>query len=189
MDTQSTPVIIDTKYGKLYVAVACADPHSYHDMERGNVTDLRGELWVATDAGFDADPNAADHWTIRGRAYAMHCHMVRDRNTWQRNHVPYGGGFRNDRGTSVEYSTKTWDLMWEATVTALDAFHEQNPGWENLSRYMLHESDESRARRKAEDARREAARYDDTAREHGALKGKVGATVPASLLALLPAGN
>lgn len=189
-NTQSTPVAVETEFGTLYVAVACADERSYHDSERGNVTDLRGELWIATDPGFEADPNAAQHWTIRGRAYALHYHVVRDRGAWHRSHTPYGGGFRNDRKNPVEFNSKTWDLMWEATLKALNAFSKEHPGWEELSRYMLHESDESRARSKAEDARREAAKHDEKAKEHRALKGKTGRRLSPALRALLrPAGS
>ncbi len=189
-NTQSTPVAIETKFGTLYVAVACADERSYHDSERGDVTDLRGELWIATDPGFEADPNAAQHWTIRGRAYAVHYHVVRDRGQWHRSHVPYGGGFRNDRKSPVEFNTKTWDLMWEATVKALNTFHKQHSGWEEMSRYMLHESNESRARSKAEDARREAEGHDKAADGHKVLKAKAGRLLPPSLRALLfPAGS
>lgn len=190
MKTQSTPVAVETQYGTLYLAVACADPHSYRDSERGNVTDLRPEIWVATDPGFEADPNAAQHWTIRGRAYAMHYHVVRDRGAWHRSHAPYGGGFRNDRKNPVEFNTKTWDLMWEATVKALDTFHRQNPGWEELSRYMLHAANESSARSRAKDARQAAERHDETADECRAEREREGKAIPASLLALIPpAGN
>jgi hypothetical protein len=185
-NTQSTPVSVDTKFGKLYLAVATADARNYHDMKRGNVTDLRPELWVATDAGFDADPSAADHWTIRGRAYAVHYHIIRDRNEWIRSHVPYAGGFRNDRRGQVEVRTKTWDLMWDALTEGLDAFAKAYPGWEELSRYMLHSSDEDRARRKAEEARREAVKHDEIADKHRIVRDKAGRLVPTSVLALFP---
>jgi hypothetical protein len=185
MRTQSTPVAVETQFGTLYVAVACADPHSYHDSERGNVTDLRPELWVATDAGFEADPGAADHWTIRGRAYALHYQVIRERGEWHRNHAPYGGGFRNDRRGQVEFRTKTWDQMWAATIEGLNAFHQRTPGWEGLSVYMLHAADESGARGRAETARREAEQHDKTAAGHGALKDKAGAGMAPDLMALL----
>lgn len=185
-NTQSTPVVVDTTFGKLYIAVANADPRSYHDSDRGNVTDLRGELWIATDAGFDADPNAADHWTIRGRAYAVHYHVVKYRGEWLRSHTPYNGGFRNDRRGQVEFRTKTWEQMWDAVESALNAFDKQHPGWEDLSRFMLHQSDEGSARGKAADARREAGKHDETAEGHRAVKEAAGKSVPASLLALLP---
>jgi hypothetical protein len=185
-NTQSTPVCIETKFGKLYVAVATADPRSYHDTEWGNVTELRPELWVATDAEFDADPNAADHWTIRGRAHALHYHIIRDRNEWIRSHTPYAGGFRNDRRSPVEVRTKTWDLMWATLTEGLDVFAKAYPGWEELSRYMLHSSYEDRARRKAEDARREAAEHDKDAEGFKAAKDREEKRVPTSALALFP---
>lgn len=185
-NTQSTPVAVSTKLGKLYVAVATADPESYHETERGNVTNLRPELWVATDMEFDADPNAADHWTIRGRAYAVHYHIVRARGEWIRSHTPYAGGFRNDRKGQVEFRTKTWDLMWEALTEGLDAFAEAHPGWEELSLYMLHSANESSARGKAAEARREAAEHDKTADGYQEVKDKARKLVPASVLSLFP---
>ncbi len=190
MRTQSTPVVVETPYGALYVAVACADARSYHDTGRGNVTDLRGELWVATDPAFDADPDAAEHWTIRGRAYALHLHMVRDRDAWHQSHVPYGGGFRSDRGNVVDFNTKTRSVMEEALFKALDVFHRNNPGWEQLSRFMLHAANENSARGRAATAREEAAKYDETADGHRELMEGAGMLVPPSLLALAPsAGN
>ncbi len=183
---QSTPIVIDTTFGKLYIAVANADPKSYNDSERGDVTDLRGELWIATDAGFDADPNADDHWTIRGRAYAVHYHVVKYRGEWLRSHTPYDGGFRNDRRGQVEFRTKTWEQMWEAVEGALNTFDRQHPGWEDLSRFMLHQSNEDGARGDAITARREAEQHDRTAEGHCARKETAGKLVPASLLALLP---
>lgn len=185
MRTQSTPVAVETKFGSLYVAVACADPREYHEMGRGNVVDLRPELWVATDAGFEGDPNAADHWTIRGRAYALHYHVVRERGEWHRSHTPYNGGFRNDRRGQVEFRTKTWDQMWEATVEGLNTFHKRTPGWEGLSVYMLHAANERIEQDRAETARREAEQHDKTAAGHGALKDKAGAGMAPALMALL----
>lgn len=185
MKTQSKPVPVETTFGKLYVAVANADPNSYHERGRGNVTDLRPELWVATDAEFKADPNAADHWTIRGRAYALYYHVVRWRGEWQRSHVPHDGGFRDDRRGQVKHQTKTWDQMWEATVQGLDAFHRQTPGWEALSIYMLHEANERGELGRALTARREAEGHDKEAAGHEALKRKAGVGVTPSLMALL----
>lgn len=185
MKTQSKPVAVETTFGKLYVAVANADPHSYHAMGRGNVTDLRPELWVATDAEFEADPNAADYWTIRGRAYALYYQVIRWRGEWQRSHTPYNGGFRDDRRGQVKFQTKTWDQMWEAVVEGLDAFHRQTPGWEALSVYMLHAANESGEQGKAATARREAEGHDKEAAGHRALKDKTGAGVSPALLALL----
>lgn len=185
MRTQSTPVTVETEFGILYVAVACADPYSYHDSARGNVTDLRPEVWVATDAGFEADPNAFDHWTIRGRAYAVHYQMVRDRGAWHFNHAPYAGGLRDDRRGQVKFQSKTWEMMREAVLKALDTFHRQHPGWEELSLYMLHKANEDSERGKAEAARREAEKHDGAADGHRALKDKAGARVPGAMMALV----
>lgn len=163
MRTQTSPVLVETKYGTLYVAVASADRRSYRDMKRGDVTDLRPEVWVSTTPQFDADPGAEQHWTIRGRAYAVRCDVIfeeRTDGTWHRIRTPYAGGFRNDRRGEVEFGTKTFDLMWEAVVTALDAFAARHPGWEDVSRYLLFSGDAARAESRAADARKEAAKHD-----------------------------
>lgn len=166
MNTQTSPVQVKTAYGTLYVAVAAADRHSYHDTERGNVTDLRPEVWVASDPEFTADPGAAEHWTIRGRAYGVHYHVIsemRSDGRWHRSHTPYAGGFRNDRRGPVEFRTKTFDLMWEAVTTALDEFAARYPAWEDVSRYLLLAGDAAAAESRAADARREAEKHDASA--------------------------
>lgn len=195
-NTPTTPVTVDTKYGKLYVSVAQADPHSYHDSERGNVTDLRPLVWIASDPGFEADPDAADHWTIRGRAYAVHYHVFFEDRTgieyangykgerWHRDsYTPYRGGFRTDRRAPVEYSTKTYDLMWEAVTEALDAFAEQHPGWDRFSVYLLHAANARREYGKAAEARAEAAKRDAAGDAHAALAGDT--LVPAAMLGMI----
>lgn len=181
--TQTTPVQVETKYGTLYIAVASADPHSYHDTERGNVTDLRPEVWVASTPEFEANPRAEQHWTIRGRAYAVHYHVIREERgdgTWHRSHTPYNGGFRNDRGGSVEFRTATYDLMWDAVITALDAFAASHPGWEDVSRYLLFSRDAERAEYRAANARKEAEQHDADAATAREQAKRFKATVSAS---------
>lgn len=183
MRTQTTPVQTETPYGTLYVAVAAADRRSYHDRERGNVTELRPEVWVASDPGFEADPGAEQHWTIRGRAYAVHYHVIfeeRPGGKWHRSHTPYGGGFRNDRRNPVEFGTKTFDLMWDAVTAALDDFAVRHPGWEDVSRYLLLSHDAASAESKAEDARREAAQHDAEAAGLRKQAGRFAASLPGS---------
>lgn len=190
MKTQTTPVQVETAYGTLYVAVAAADRHSYHDMERGDVVDLRPEVWVASDPEFTGDPGVDRHWTIRGRAYAVHYHVISEGRTdgrWHRSHTPYGGGFRNDRRGPVEFGTKTFDLMWDAVATALDSFAARHPKWEDVSRYLLLSHDAASAEGKAANARREAEEHDATAADFRAQAKRFAAVLPGSGIDLINA--
>lgn len=186
MQTPTTPVVVETKYGKLYIVVARAERDSYHDMERGSVTDLRPVVWAASDPAFTANPNAAEHWTIRGRAYAVHHHLFYGgrglvTQGWNRDSPPYAGGFRADHGGQVERTSKTFDLMWEATTTALDTFHADYPGWEELSRYLLLNGDGNSAHEAAEQARAEAVEQDKVAEEFRVMAARIAASLPPAL--------
>lgn len=163
MKTLTIPVTLDTTYGPLYIAVSPARRHSYHDMKRGNVTDLRPMLRVAADPEFTGDASAAEHWTIRRRAYGVHWRIFFEDRTrieyadgrrgerWHRER-PYDGGFRTDHGGSVEFGAKTWALMWAAVTAALDAFDAAHPGWGDLSRYLMHVADRDQAQSEADTA-------------------------------------
>lgn len=175
MNPETTPVTIDTPYGVLYVAVMDAMEDSFHDSERGNVTELRPRLRVASDPTFKADPDHADHWTIRRRAYALH-HTVylwdrrkHDGGLWHRESSPYRGGFRNDRRDQVGFWTATYDLMDAALSTALDTFAAKHEGWEELSRYLLlkykHDREVSQAESLWKEAGEHAAKAVDLAGE------------------------
>lgn len=188
--TPTAPVAMHTRYGLLYVAVIEADRHSYHDTDRGDVTDIRPRVRAATDPTFDADPAHADHWTIRGRSYAVHntyyfqdlTHVFGER--WHKESSPYGGGFRNDSG-QVPYSTATYDQMAAAVVTALDAFADAHSGWTDLSRYLLHRSDTATALYRAEQARKEAEQHEETGAAHAAAAFKVRTSIPDSLIKMI----
>jgi hypothetical protein len=158
---------METKYGALYIAIEPADEYSYRDTERGNVIELRPQLRVCTAPEFEADA-VAEHWTIRGRAYTIHDFMIFDARRdgrWHRLRSPYMGGFRNDRRGPVEFRTATFDLMRDTVVTALDEFAARHPGWEDVSRYLLHSNKATGAELAAMEARREAERYDAEAAE------------------------
>ncbi|MEU7278730.1 hypothetical protein AB0A69_08070 [Streptomyces sp. NPDC045431] len=149
MNPETNPVTVDTRYGKLLVAVSSAKEDSFHDWERGNVTELRPRVRIASDPTFEADPGHVDHWTIRGRAYAVHQTVYfRDLSKadyasgtnldlWHSEESPYRGGFRNDRRAQVEYRTKTYDLMRQAVADALDVFAKEHQGWDDFSVYLL----------------------------------------------------
>jgi hypothetical protein len=199
MKTITTPVTFATLYGPLYIAVEQADPYSYHDTERGNVTDLRPMLRVASDPAFEADPDAADHWTIRGRAYAVHYKVFFEDRThieyangyregrWHRDgYVPFGGGFRNDRRGPVDRHTKTFNLMWEETVRALDTFDVQTPGWMDLSRYLYHRGMQASEEGKAAALRAEAEGHDARALKAGSEAAKLAVALPPAVLDLVP---
>ena len=195
--TPTTPVAMHTRYGLLYVAVIEADRHSYRDTDRGDVTDIRPRVRVATDPTFDADPTHAHHWTIRGRAYAVHntyyfqdlTHVKYSPGSfgkrWHKESSPHRGGLRNDGGHQVPYGTTTFDQMTAAVVTALDAFADVHPGWTDLSRYLLHRSDAAMASFRAAEARKEADEHEETAAAHADAAHAVGASVPDSLIKMI----
>lgn len=198
MQTLTTPIEIDTPHGPLYVAVERAERHSYCDSERGNVTELRPFLRVASDPTFEADPNAEEHWTIRRRSYGVHYTIFFEDRTgieyaaadmkgerWHYDRAPYAGGFRADHGGLVEFGTKTWDLMWAAVSAALDAFDAAHPGWQELSRYLLLWSDADTACDKARDLRKKATEQDQKAAALEAEAGAIGSTLPDSLMELV----
>ena len=164
MITESTPVCVDTPLGPLHVAVMHAERRSWHEVGKGDVTALRPMLRVATDPTFEADPNHADHFTYRRRAYAVHYEVYCEERNGERWHrggrAPYAGGFRNDRRGEVEWRTATFDALWQAVTAGLDAFAAATPGWEGLSRYMLLHSEVSAATSEAADLRRKAEKLD-----------------------------
>lgn len=194
MYTPTTPIRINNPLGPLYIAVTGADVHSYHDRERGNVIKYRPCVRIGSNAEFTADPAAEDHWTVRGRSYAVHyevfyedrtAHTAAPYDRWHTRPRPYKGGFVTDLYEPVLYSAKTFDTMWNAVVTTLDAFDADHPGWRDLSRFLLHRGDASAATGRAEAARREAAEHDKVAAHHQALADTVGATLPDTITELI----
>lgn len=200
MNTETTPVCLTTPHGPLHIAVMRAERRSYHDSERGNVTELRPMLSVATDLTFEADPHHPDHWTIRGRAYAVHYEIFFEDLTkieyaagfkgerWHRGgYTPYRGGFRNDKRHEVPYGTATFTAMWKATVAALDEFDAAHPGWMDLSRFLLLTGESDTAARKAAEARREAEKLDAQADALMNEANQHGSSVPPAVMALYTA--
>lgn len=170
MNPETVPVKIDTEHGPLYVAVMEAREDSFHDSERGNVTEVRPRVRVASDPTFEADPQADDHWTIRRRAYAVHqTFYLWDRtmhangDLWHKESSPYAGGYRNDRRGQVEFRTATWELMHMATVKALGEFAAQYKGWEELSRYLLVKHKHDREIYQVVDLRAQASKHEAAA--------------------------
>lgn len=179
MIPESTPAIVETPYGKLYISVIPAREESFHMVDRGNVKEFRPMLRVASDPGFEASYASADHWTIRGRAYGVHEVMFFN----DLSHVSYASGtagdffhpdhkdyyvegYRNDRGSKVDYDSKTHKLMREAVENACAQFAEENPGWDDLSIYMHLAYKRGREEREAASLRREAEEHDAKAREY-----------------------
>lgn len=200
MKTETTPVKVDTTHGPLYIAVMPADRHSYYDSERGDVTDLRPFLRIATDPAFEADPTHTDHWTIRGRAYAVHYEVFFEDRTgiecangyqgerWHRSgYTPYRGGFRNDRRGPVEFGTATYTAMWAAVVDALDTFDASHPGWMELSRFLLLRAGAAGEADRAEEARQQAAKHDAEAVRLSRVAAEHSVKVPDRVMALYTA--
>jgi hypothetical protein len=192
MKTPTTPVRLDTPLGPLYVAVDTATRHSYYDSERGDVTELRPELRVASDPEFTADPNHTDHWTIRKSAHGVHYVIFFEDRTrfeggrWHRDgYTPYQGGFVNNMRKPVGFMSKTWDLMWQTLTEALDRFDVDHPRWQDLSRYLLLRSEQTRHEARAADLRREAEEHDAKAIAFAAEAAAVGNTLPDGLFDLI----
>lgn len=158
MNPDSTPHRISTPYGALYLSIRRARQDHFHEEGRGDVTELVPRIRVASDASFEADPNATDHWTIRARAYAVHnvyyfkdlTHVEysdgRRGDRWHAEDAPYRGGFRNDRRQPVDFRTATWDLMDKAVTAALDSFAADRPEWGRYSEYLYQRAQEETAR-------------------------------------------
>ncbi|MFC4507039.1 MULTISPECIES: hypothetical protein [Streptomyces] len=190
MNPETNPVTVETSYGKLYVAVLSAKEDSFHDSERGYVTELRPRVRVASDPTFEADPRHVEHWTIRNRAYAVHETVYyRDLSDvssasgtnldlWHSEDSPHMGGFRNDRRRQVEYRTATYDLMRQVVANALDVFSKDHEGWEDFSVYLL-------LKRKRDSQMDESARLHKEAAEHEA-KGEKFEQEAAPLYDVLP---
>ena len=169
MNPESTPHKVNTPYGVLYVAVMSVKEDSFHDSERGNVTELRPRIRVASDSAFEADPSGSDHWTIRGRAYAVHrtywfhdmSHITYtnggNAGRWHSEANPNHGGFRNSMRKPVEVRTPTRDLMEKAVENALDSFATAYPDWVKFSEYLYLTAKEDLARMRAVQAEKELA--------------------------------
>ena len=195
MKTPTVPVAMETQYGTLYIVVAAADEYSYHDTERGNVTDLRPVLWVCSDREF-GDVRKSQSWTLRKRAYGVHYRLYREdrrhllgadgmpMDVWHRSgYQPYEGKFRTDNGGEVTFGTATYKALWNAVTEAVDTFATRNPGWEALSRYLLHDANATREDGKGAAARQEAAACDAEADKHRVQRD--GTRVPDTLLATI----
>jgi len=170
MQTITTPLRYDTPHGTLYLAVTTAMPDNFHEVDgRGDVTELRPRVHVATNPDFEANPNHPDHWTIRRRAYALAATFylhdlshVRYSNgytggRWHTNsRTGLAGGYVNDRGNKVEYQSATYDLMDKAVTDTLDAFHAEHPQWVELSIYLRLAADHDSAMKEADRLRKEA---------------------------------
>lgn len=197
MNPETNPVTVDTPYGKLYVSVIAAQEDSYHSMARGNVTELRPRVRVASDPTFEADPNHEDHWTIRRRAYAVHqvlyFHDKSDAewakgtsvDLWHTDTKSYDDGFRNDMRAQVSYDTKTYDLMRVAVTDALVIFAEANPGWEDFSLYLLQANKRDSELYKVKNLRAEADQHEAKAKKFDQKAGPLFERVPESLRALM----
>lgn len=197
MKTETIPVRMDTQYGPLYVAVMYAREDQYHDMERGNITELLPRVRVASDPDFEADPNHADHWTIRRRAYAVHNTLVwKDRSAaeyasgtardfWHHESSPFGRGYHNDRRTQVEFRTATYDLMWDAELAALETFAAEYPQWQELSTLMRFKGQRDRHAAEAADLMRQAEREKAAADRYREQAAPLFDALPSSLLDLM----
>ncbi|MFF9879983.1 hypothetical protein, partial [Staphylococcus pasteuri] len=175
------------------VVVASADAHSYHDRERGNVTDLRPMLWVSTDPEFGEDLMREASWTIRGRAYYVHYRLFYQ----DRSHLPGGGRwhpdgyqplrgkFRNDRGGLVDFQSKTWGLMWDAMVGAADTFTAGHSGWDGLSCHLYHRDNAEREDAAAANALQEAWEHEQRAIRHRERQIAAGSEVPWTVMDLV----
>lgn len=188
MNTETTPIRFTTLYGPLYIAVMRANLSEWNDTERGNVSELRPRLRIASDPAFEADPAAEDHWTIRGRAYAVHYEILHNRRSgeWERgDHTPYQGGFRKANRGPVAFRTATWDAMWEEVIRALDTFDATHPGWKNLSSYLHYRGQCDSHEFKAAQLRREAADEESKALTFAAEAASCAGGVPEPMLALI----
>lgn len=179
MIPETKPAIIETPYGKLYISIIPAREESFHMVDRGNVKEFRPMLRVASDPTFDADIHHEEHWTIRGRAYGVHEVMFfEDRSQtsyasgtagdfFHPDHKDYYvEGYRNDRGSKVDYGSKTHKMIREAVENACAQFAEENPGWDDLSVYLHLAYKRGREEREVADLRRQAKEHDAKAREY-----------------------
>lgn len=191
MQTPTEPLKFDTAYGALYIAISPATEQRAHISGQGNVTEVLPRVHVATDPTFEADPAHTDHWTIRGRAYAVHqvynfrTMAPADSSRWRLGSNPYGGGFRNDKGRPVEVRTATYDLMDKAVSDALDEFEAEYPQWVDLSVYLLLTGKRESALAEAARLRKEAEQREDEAFDLNAKASPMVPGMPNDLFALL----
>ena len=201
MNTATTPVKFTTLHGPLYIAVMSADERSYHSMERGNVTELRPMVYVASDPTFEGDPAAEDHWTIRGRRYAIRREFFFEDRThieyaaghqggrWHFEHGRYRQGYFNDLGNPIERSAKTYDVIEDEVTRWLDSFDATHPGWKNLSSYLHYRRQAAKHESKAADLRREAAEQESKALKFAADAATCAGGIPEPILALIKKEN
>lgn len=191
MNPESTPHKINTPYGVLYVAVAPAKQDRFYDTDRRtDVTVLVPRLRIASDAAFEADPNAAEHWTIRGRAYGVHqlyyfrdlTHVVysngRRGGRWHLEDNPHRGGFRNDKRLPVEFGTATYEMMDLLVTNALNCFAADRPGWTQFSEYLHLTDQEKSARCEASRLETELHRAVEKANDFAGRAWELGAKLP-----------
>lgn len=137
MDTAADVETVTVKDGSVSatfrVGVLYASEDSYHDMVRGNVTDLRACLRVSTLTTYD-DGNPV---AIRKRDYnvdTVFCRTGRAEYPWitaAREH--HDRGVRNDNGGVVEHGSATRKQLDRLAVMARDEYIAAHPDWERVS--------------------------------------------------------
>jgi hypothetical protein len=77
---------------------------------------------------------------------------------WRQSYVPYNGGYRNDRGSTVEYRTPTRDALEGMVTAALAWLEKEHPEWQFVSKRKRLEGIQAHATGKVAEARRELAK-------------------------------
>ncbi|MEU9795036.1 hypothetical protein AB0E27_31330 [Streptomyces sparsogenes] len=144
---------IETDAGKFYVRILAAERQTFSSFNRdtGESTpteEIQGRVWLATDPEFKGDVDLG-HVKIRGRKYTIEhlsTRLSKGRLHARRGVIlhwsaerSYRGGYRNDRGTQVDYHLKAWDVLQEMEEAALDKFEQEHPEWQRESTLRLFE--------------------------------------------------
>ncbi|MGW6600575.1 hypothetical protein [Streptomyces sp. NPDC055036] len=158
--------------GKVYIRVLMAERKVFQRWD-GDASlpaeEIQPRVHVSTDPEWKGNVDLG-FVKVRGRKYGIEQISKRlpdtdrpdsdDRWSHERS---YFGGYRNDRGGSVDYRAKAWDSLEGIEREALDRFHEERPKWVKDSTRKLFEYERNHLTSEAKAKRKEADEADEKA--------------------------
>ncbi|QPB09894.1 hypothetical protein KGG73_gp60 [Streptomyces phage Sentinel] len=166
---------IETEAGKFYIMVLAAQRKTYSHWDRDAdrtipSEDLIPRVWLATDPQLDGKAELGAI-KIRGRKYTIDHQLARLPKgrgyltegrfefNWS-SESSYGGPYRNEQRKTLEFRTKTYDVLYDLEREALDKFAKDYPEWETESIRLLFERERDNHAAKSRQLLVEADQHD-----------------------------
>jgi len=135
------PYACDIAAGTVRVRILAA--HIYESAVDGReIIEYAHRVQVTTDEGTGSGRKRG-YVTVRGRRYRIDRLLRRERQPWvspqgqpvrwSLSHIPYGGGFLNDRGSDVSAPSRVYEALRRIELDVLERFEAQFPDWRKVS--------------------------------------------------------